>query len=121
MKATIFKFIGLTCIVTSLLALGGGWEYMTGWLAGCGVNLVYFAMLTSRCSRALHLPPERIVSFIRGGAGMRILLICLVLILISHYPSIHFWAAVAGILSYRIIIIADTVKNTIHLRRRKEG
>lgn len=119
-KAAIIKLIGFAGIGISVLVLTGGWRYIAGWCVGCLVNLVYFAMLSSRSLRALHLPPEQAVVFIRGGVAMRFILICLVLILILQFPSIHFGAAVAGIFSYRILIFVDIMKDTICLRRRKE-
>lgn len=119
-KATIFKLIGFTCIGISLLFLAGGWRYIAGWCVGCTVNLVYFAMLSSRSRRALYLPTEQAVAFIRGGVVLRFLLICLVLILILRFPIIHFGAAVAGILSYRILIIANTFLEAARSHGRKE-
>ncbi|MCH4166694.1 MAG: ATP synthase subunit I [Megasphaera sp.] len=119
-KATIIKLFSFTCIGISLLIITGGWRYITGWCTGCAVNLVYFAMLSSRSLRALHLPLEQAVAFIRSGVVLRFLLICLVLILILQFPFIHFGAAVAGILSYRVLIIADTLFKAIRSRRRKE-
>ena len=51
-KATIYKLIGFTCIVTAVLFLGGGWQYISGWGLGSGLNSGYFVMLSSRSVRA---------------------------------------------------------------------
>ena len=99
-KATIYKLIGFTCIVTAILFLGGWWQYISGWCIGSGLNIVYFFMLSSRSVRALKLPPGQAASFIRGGAV---------------FPSISLGAAVAGIFSYRVLVFADVL--TARLRR----
>ena len=60
-KATIYKLVGFTCIVTAVLFLGGWWQYISGWCIGSGLNIVYFFMLSSRSVRALKLPPGQAV------------------------------------------------------------
>ena len=101
-KATIYKLIGFTCIVTAVLFLGG-------W------NIVYFFMLSSRSVRALKLPPGQAASFIRGGAVFRLVFICLAVIVILQFPSISLGAAVAGIFPSRVLVFADVL--TARLRR----
>ena len=114
-KATIFKLIGFTCIVTAILLLGGWWQYISGWCIGSGLNIIYFFMLSSRSVRALKLPPARAAAFIRGGAVFRLFFICLGVIVIAQFPSISLGAVLAGILSYRVLIFADAL--TARLKR----
>lgn len=106
-KATLLKLIGLTCIGMALLGITGYTQYITGWCAGSGLNIIYFLMLSNRSARAIKLPPGRVVSFIRGGAVLRLTLICLASILILQFPSIHFGAAAVGFFTYRFVIFAD--------------
>lgn len=119
-KQTLRQLAGFTVLVTVCLLLTGEFTYITGWLAGCGINLIYFVMMSSRGLRALKLPPERAVYFIRGGAMLRLLMISLSLIVITQVPMIHFGAAAAGILSYRVLIFGREI--WLQLRRvwRKE-
>ncbi|WP_308590864.1 ATP synthase subunit I [uncultured Megasphaera sp.] len=114
-KATIFKLIGFTCIVTAILLLGGWWQYISGWCIGSGLNIIYFFMLSSRSVRALKLPPARAAAFIRGGAVFRLFFICLAVIVIAQFPSISLGAVLTGILSYRVLIFADAL--TARLKR----
>ena len=107
-KATIYKLVGFTCIVTAVLFLGGWWQYISGWCIGSGLNIVYFFMLSSRSVRALKLPPGQAASF-------RLVFICLAVIVILQFPSISLGAAVAGIFSYRVLVFADVL--TARLRR----
>ncbi len=115
-KATLCKLIGFTCIAAAALALCGGTQYISGWCIGSGVNIIYFLMMTSRAVRAVQLPPERAVVFIRGGAILRLIMIVLVLIIVSQFPEIHFGAAAAGLFTYRVTIFADAVMR--HVRQR---
>ena len=115
-KATIIKLIGFTCIVAAVLVAIGCQQYTIGWCVGSALNIIYFLMLSSRSARAIHLPPEQMATFIRGGAVFRLLMICLMCIIILQFPIIHFGAAVAGIFSYRIIIIADGIGKLIRDR-----
>ena len=115
-KTTIGKLVGFTCIVAAVLALAGKTQYIAGWCAGNGINLMYFLMLYSRSARALQLPPERAVAMIRGGAVLRLVMIVLVLIVISRFPSIHFGAAAAGLFTYRLTIFADALARRIRSR-----
>lgn len=108
-KATLCKLIGFTCIAAAALAVSGETQYILGWCVGSGVNIVYFLMLVSRSVRAVQLPPERAVVFIRGGALLRLMLIVLVLIIASQFPAVHFAAAAAGLFTYRVVIFADAV------------
>lgn len=119
-KQTIRQLIGLAVFITVCLLLTGEFTYITGWLAGCGINLVYFGMMTSRGLRALKLPPARAVYFIRGGAVLRLLMISLSLIVITQLPFIHFGAAVAGILSYRVLIFGREIGMQLRRVWRKE-
>lgn len=115
-KATVIKLIGLTCIVATALGAIGCQQYIIGWCIGSGLNVLYFLMLSSRSARAIHLPPEQAASFIRSGAIFRLVMICLMCIIILQFPSIHFGAAVAGIFSYRIIIVADVIRKQLRGR-----
>lgn len=115
-KATVIKLIGLTCIVATALGAIGCQQYIIGWCIGSGLNVLYFLMLSSRSARAIHLPPEQAASFIRRGAIFRLVMICLMCIIILQFPSIHFGAAVAGIFSYRIIIVADVIRKQLRGR-----
>lgn len=108
-KATLFKLIGLTCIVTAVLLGIGWWQYISGWCIGCLLNIVYFFMLSSRSVRALKLPPAQAAAFIRGGAVFRLFFLCLAVIVIVQFPSVSLIAAIAGIFSYRLVIFADVL------------
>lgn len=115
-KATVCKLIGFTCFVCAVLAVCGETQYITGWCIGNGINIIYFLMLTSRSARALQMPPAQAIALVRGGAVLRLVMIVLVLIVISQFPSIHFGAAVVGIFMYRAMIFADTIIS--HIRQR---
>ena len=119
-KRTVQQLIGLTCVVTAILFIGGWGNLISGWLVGNALNIMYFIMMSSRCLRALHLPPERVVLFVRGGAVFRLLMIMLAFIVILQFPSIHLGSAIAGIFTYRVIILVDFVYRYIRKRRRKE-
>lgn len=119
-KQTIIQLLVLTVVVAVVLLLGGWPQYVSGWCVGCGLNIVYFLMMTSRGLRALRLPPERAVYFIRGGAVLRLTMISLALIVLSQFPIIHFGAAVAGILAYRVLIIGRELWLQLHRVWRKE-
>lgn len=119
-KRTIQQLIGLTIVVAVCLLLAGEMQYLSGWLMGSALNIIYFLMMSSRGLRALKLPPERAVYFIRGGAVFRLVMIMLALIVILQFPSIHLGAAVAGIFSYRVIIIGDIIYTRFRPDRRKE-
>lgn len=115
-KATVCKLIGFTCFVAAVLAVCGETRHITGWCIGNGINIVYFLMLTSRSARAVQLPPAQAVALIRGGAVLRLVMIVLVLIVVSQFPSISFGAAAAGLFSYRVMIFADMLVR--HMRQR---
>lgn len=119
-KRTLQELIVLTFVVTVILFLGGWPQYISGWLVGNGFNIIYFLMMTNRCLRALHLPPERIVLFIRGGALLRMFMIVVAVIIILQFPSLHFGAAIIGIFMYRVLIIPDLIYQYIRRRWRKE-
>lgn len=113
-KATICKLAGLTCIGTAVLAAMGEFSYALGWCIGSGINILYFVMLSSRSARALRLPPQQAVAFIRGGAVLRLLTVALVLGVLSQIPAVSIGAAAAGILSYRLVIAADALFQYLH-------
>lgn len=119
-KRTIIYLIVLAAGVSCILWLGGWTAYIGGWCIGCALNIVYFLMMTSRSLRSLRLPPERAVYFIRGGAVLRLTMIVLVLIALTKVPQIHFGAVVAGILSYRILIVGREIWLRLHHVWRKE-
>lgn len=119
-KRTIIQLLVLSVVITVILAVGGWTSYILGWCVGSALNIVYFFMMTSRGLRALRLPPERAVYFIRGGAVLRLTMISLSLIVITQFPSIHLGACVAGIFSYRVVIIGTAIFARLRRVWRKE-
>jgi hypothetical protein len=108
-KRTLVQLAGLAFFVTACLVLVGKGQYVSGWLIGCGLNLLYFIMLCSRSVKALKLDPAKAAAVIRGGSALRILMIVLMFIVILQFPAINYWAALAGILTYRILIYAQAI------------
>lgn len=94
-------------VVTSLSGL------ISGWLIGCGLNILYFVMLSNRSAKSMSMNPQSAYVSIRGGAFFRIMMIVLMVIVVLQFPSVNIWAVVAGILSYRIVIFFEAIKNAL--------
>lgn len=119
-KCTLLQLIGLTVVGAAVFYAVGLPHVVLGWCIGSGINIVYFAMLGSRSARAVKLPPECVVQFIRGGFALRFIVVCLAMIIIVQFPVINFWGAVGGCFSYRLVVFADAAWTHIHVRKRKE-
>ncbi|MGE1063085.1 ATP synthase subunit I [Megasphaera paucivorans] len=115
-KGTLKKLIVFTCTITALLALCGYTNLILGWLIGCSLNIVYFLMLSSRSSRAMKMHPVQAVAFIKGGAFLRLITIILSLIVVLHFPVIHFGAAVAGVLSFKVYTYLEVTAKFVYTR-----
>jgi hypothetical protein len=113
------KMVAFSLIIAVILVVLGYTGYVWGWLVGSSLNVIYFLMLFSRTVRAMNLPPAKAVAFIQMGAVLRLFTIILVLIIILQFPIIHFGAAVAGILSFKVVIYLDTLIRS--LRGKEEG
>lgn len=94
-------------VVTSLSGL------ISGWLIGCGLNILYFVMLSNRSAKSMSMNPQSAYVSIRGGAFFRIMMIVLMVTVVLQFPSVNIWAVVAGILSYRIVIFFEAIKNAL--------
>lgn len=113
-KGMLKKLAVFTLVVTLILFLCGYSRFIGGWLVGSGLNLVYFLMLSSRSARAVAMPPAQAVAFIRAGALLRLMTIVLALIVITQIPAIHFGAAVAGVLSFKVLIFLEPLAKHIY-------
>jgi hypothetical protein len=118
-KTMLKKMVAFSLIIAVILVVLGYTGYVWGWLVGSSLNVIYFLMLFSRTVRAMNLPPAKAVAFIQMGAVLRLFTIILVLIIILQFPIIHFGAAVAGILSFKVVIYLDTLIRS--LRGKEEG
>jgi len=118
-KTMLKKMVAFSLIIAVILVVLGYTGYVWGWLVGSSLNVIYFLMLFSRTVRAMDLPPAKAVAFIQMGAILRLFTIILVLIIILQFPIIHFGAAVAGILSFKVVIYLDTLIRS--LRGKGEG
>lgn len=116
-KKTLLQLAGMTFFLPFILLVADRGEYISGWLIGCGLNLLYFLMLCTRSVRALRQTPEQAFVVLRGGAFIRLLMIILMLIIVLQFPSINFWAVLAGILTYRLLIYFDALCQFIRIRR----
>jgi hypothetical protein len=118
-KTMLKKMVAFSLIIAVILVVLGYTGYVWGWLVGSSLNVIYLLMLFSRTVRAMNLPPAKAVAFIQMGAVLRLFTIILVLIIILQFPIIHFGAAVAGILSFKVVIYLDTLIRS--LRGKEEG
>ena len=107
------KLVAFTISITVLLFFLGYERFVLGWLVGSGLNVVYFLMLCSRTVQSLNLPPEKVVAFIQAGALIRMLVIIAALVVILQFPIIHFGAAVAGVLSFKIYIYGEAIVKSV--------
>ncbi len=82
-------------------------HYTLGWLAGNGINLIYFWMLAKRVHTVKDLEPERGVRMIQASSLLRFIAIVLFLIVVLQIPAIHFGATVAGILSMKLLVVGS--------------
>ena len=108
-KGMLKKLVIFTLVIMTLLVLIGYSRFVSGWLAGSAINLLYFIMLSRRSEKAIKMPPDKAATFMKVGAFLRLLTIFLALILIIQFPSINLAAAVAGILSFRFMIYGESL------------
>lgn len=113
-KGTLKKLIVFTAVIAAMLGLCGYGYMVGGWLVGSCLNVVYFLMLSSRSSRAMKMPPTQAVAFIKGGAFLRLITVILSLIVVLHFPIIHFGATVAGVLSFKIFIYLEVLVKAVY-------
>lgn len=116
-KRTFLQLLSLTFLLTALLLLLGKTQYVSGWLIGCAINLLYFSMLCSRSLRAVKMEPQQAFLLLRGGAFIRILMIVLMLIIVLQFPSVNIWAVVAGIMTYRFFIYSEAIYRVLRGRK----
>jgi hypothetical protein len=107
-KRTIIRLIAITFAGTAVLAVAGYGAYITGWLGGSFVNLVYFGMLSSRLAGSRKMPAAQAQAFIRGGLILRLVMIVLTLIIVVQFPQIKLFTFVAGLMMYRVLIFGET-------------
>ena len=112
------KLLAFTFLIAGALGFCGYSHLLTGWLAGSVLNLVYFIMLSNRSARAVTVAPEKMVRFIRFGSLLRLVVIALALIVVLQFPSINFWAVVAGLFSFRVLIYLEPLLT--HITKHKE-
>ena len=73
-KKTVIRLaVGTVLGAVAAWAVGAN-EYISGWLIGSLVNLLYFVMLSSRLAKSARMPAEQALVFIRGGVVVRLLL-----------------------------------------------
>ena len=83
---------------------------------GIGSTKAGINMLSSRSSRAMKMHPVQAVAFIKGGAFLRLITIILSLIVVLHFPVIHFGAAVAGVLSFKVYTYLEVTAKFVYTR-----
>ncbi|MEN6412128.1 MAG: ATP synthase subunit I [Veillonellales bacterium] len=95
------------------IGLGSG-AYAAGyssWLSGLALgtitSIVYFLFMSCRVRKSVELPPHKAVSYMRVGWAIRLIFILLMLVLSVQIPSVHFWAAVAGMLSLQVVLLLN--------------
>lgn len=111
-KHTIVRLLVMALAGTVVIAVSGYSIYLSGWLIGNLVNLLYFIMLSNRLAKSSKMAPERALLFIRGGAAVR-LFIALVLIVVLQFPQIRILPFVAGVMMYRILIFGETLVSAL--------
>ena len=106
-KKTVIRLaVGTVLGAVAAWAVGAN-EYISGWLIGSLVNLLYFVMLSSRLAKSARMPAEQALVFIRGGVVVRLLLIMLVLIVVLQFPQIRISSFVAGVMMYRVLSFGE--------------
>lgn len=106
-KKTVIRLaVGTVLGAVAAWAVGAN-EYISGWLIGSLVNLLYFVMLSSRLAKSARMPAEQALVFIRGGVVVRLLLIMLVLIVVLQFPQIRISSFVTGVMMYRVLIFGE--------------
>ena len=106
-KKTVIRLaVGIVLGAVAAWAVGAN-EYISGWLIGSLVNLLYFVMLSSRLAKSARMPAEQALVFIRGGVVVRLLLIMLVLIVVLQFPQVRIFFFVAGVMMYRVLIFGE--------------
>ena len=106
-KKTVIRLaVGTVLGAVAAWAVGAN-EYISGWLIGSLVNLLYFVMLSSRLAKSARMPAEQALVFIRGGVVVRLLLIMLVLIVVLQFPQIRISSFVAGVMMYSVLIFGE--------------
>lgn len=110
---TLFCLIVLTASGVIFLLVMSLFGLISGWLIGCGLNVLYFIMLSNRSAKSMSMNPQSAYVSIRGGAFFRIMMIVLMVIVVLQFPSVNIWAVVAGIMSYRMIIFFEAIKNAL--------
>lgn len=82
-------------------------QYTLGWLAGNGINLIYFWMLAKRICNAKNIGPQQGAKMMEASSILRFIAIVLFLIAVLQVPAIHFGATVAGLLSMKVFVIGN--------------
>ena len=112
-KHTIVRLLVMALAGTVVIAVSGYSIYLSGWLIGNLVNLLYFIMLSNRLAKSSKMAPERALLFIRGGAAVLLFFIALVLIVVLQFPQIRILPFVAGVMMYRILIFGETLVSAL--------
>ena len=112
-KHTIVRLLVMALAGTVVIAVSGYSIYLSGWLIGNLVNLLYFIMLSNRLAKSSKMAPERALLFNRGGAAVRLFFIALVLIVVLQFPQIRILPFVAGVMMYRILIFGETLVSAL--------
>jgi hypothetical protein len=94
-------FVVLSAYFTGHLAI------VPGFLFGFGASVVYFALMFSRVKKCADMPTERAIAYMRFGWVIRLVFVLAVLSIALKIPGIEFLAAVAGLLSLKIVIVAE--------------
>lgn len=104
--AQMLLWSGLLC----LLAYISGFNLaIPGLISGTIASLVYFVLTAYRIRRSADLSVDKAVRYMRIGWVIRFGFIVSILLMAVRVSQTNFWATIAGLMSFHIVIIINAI------------
>nr|WP_092070980.1 ATP synthase subunit I [Dendrosporobacter quercicolus]NSL48441.1 ATP synthase subunit I [Dendrosporobacter quercicolus DSM 1736]SDM17027.1 ATP synthase I chain [Dendrosporobacter quercicolus] len=108
-KRTMLSMAIWGALAIAVLCLAGRQSLIPGFLLGLSASLGYYALLSFRVRQSAALQPEKIIAYMRAGWLIRLSFLVMVVIVVLKMPGIDFLAAMLGLFSFQIIMLAQNI------------
>lgn len=98
---------GLAVGITIVMWFMGGQPYISGWLIGCGGNILCFIYLAMGLRKLSSVTASRVQAEVSRGVLGRLMIILATILLGVVIPQTNMPALLTGLLLFRIVITLD--------------
>ncbi|MEG6585120.1 ATP synthase subunit I [Dendrosporobacter sp. 1207_IL3150] len=114
--AQMLLWSGLLCLFAYIAGFN---LIIPGLISGTIASLAYFALAAYRIRRSADLPIDKAVRYMRIGWVIRFGFIVSILLMAVRVSQTNFWATIAGLMSFHIVIIANAIAAVLRSKLNK--